>query len=180
VTYPVLPGRYVDRWQLINPREIWMVIIVVAGIGFVNYVLLRLYGMKGLYYTALLGGLVNSTATVAELSPSLAGAEGGSGFGQTVVLLTSVAMFILNLAIVAIFAFPTFRDALWPLLSMTAFAAVVAWIRRDKTRRPGKLDLSSPLSLRRVMTFGVLFTLIEIFGKLAERKPWWRTASLWC
>src|SRR5215469_2247172 len=32
-------------------------------IGFANYVLLRIYGSLGLYYTVRLGGLVNSTAT---------------------------------------------------------------------------------------------------------------------
>ncbi|MGH9378461.1 MAG: MgtC/SapB family protein, partial [Terriglobia bacterium] len=118
VIYPILPNHFVDRWQLINPREIWIVIIVVAGIGFVNYILLRLYGMRGLYYTALLGGLVNSTATVVEMSPSLTTAgEDASRLGQTIILLTSVAMFTRNLAIVAIFAFPAFMDAFWPLAS---------------------------------------------------------------
>lgn len=170
VIYPLLPSHFVDRWQLINPREVWVVIIVVAGIGFVNYVLLRLYGTKGLYYTALLGGLVNSTATVAELSPSLAAAgEDASGLGQAIVLLTSVAMFMRNLVIVAIFAFPAFMQAFWPLAAMAAFAAVVAWIRRGAAHPSGQLRLSSPLSLRRVATFGVLFVLIEISGKLAER-----------
>ena len=49
-----------------------MTVMLVAGMGFVNYVLLRIYGNRGLYYTALLGGLVNSPATVAELSTKLA------------------------------------------------------------------------------------------------------------
>ena len=50
VIYPILPNRFVDPWKLINPREVWIVIIVLASIGFVNYVLLRLYGTRGLYY----------------------------------------------------------------------------------------------------------------------------------
>ncbi len=43
VIYPVLPNEYVDRWQLLNPREAWITIVIVALIGFVNYVLLRVY-----------------------------------------------------------------------------------------------------------------------------------------
>ncbi len=66
VVYPLLPNHFVDRWQLINPREAWVTVVVLAGIGFTNYVLLRLYSTRGLYYTAVLGGLVNSTATVTE------------------------------------------------------------------------------------------------------------------
>ncbi len=170
VIFPLLPNRFVDPWQLINPREVWLVVIVVAGIGFVNYVMLRLYGTKGLYYTATFGGIVNSTATVVELSPSLAAAgEEASGFGQAVVLLTSVAMFMRNLAIVAIFALPAFTVALGPLAAMCVFAAFVAWLRRGRARRLKQLDLASPLSVRRILTFGVLFVVIEVLGKLAER-----------
>ena len=78
VIYPILPDRFVDPWKLINPREAWLTVILIASIGFVNYVLLRIYGGKGLYYTALLGGLVNSTAVIAELSGAIseAGPDG--------------------------------------------------------------------------------------------------------
>jgi uncharacterized membrane protein (DUF4010 family) len=55
VIYPVLPDRFVDPWQLIDPRKVWLIVIVVAGIGFFNYVLLRLYSTRGLYWSALLG-----------------------------------------------------------------------------------------------------------------------------
>jgi uncharacterized membrane protein (DUF4010 family) len=65
VIYPVLPSRFIDPWNLVNPREAWLTVILIASIGFVNYVLLRIYGGKGIYYSAVFGGLVNSTATAA-------------------------------------------------------------------------------------------------------------------
>jgi uncharacterized membrane protein (DUF4010 family) len=68
VIYPALPNRYIDRFSLINPHDEWITVIAVAAIGFLNYVLLRLYARRGLYYAAMLGGLVNSTATIAELA----------------------------------------------------------------------------------------------------------------
>ena len=65
VIYPALPNRFVDPLLgCINPREAWITVIAVAAIGFLNYVLLRLYARRGLYYAAILGGLVNSTATL--------------------------------------------------------------------------------------------------------------------
>jgi MgtC family/Domain of unknown function (DUF4010) len=68
VIYPLLPDRFIDPWKLINPRESWITVIVIAAIGFINYVLPRIYSDRGLLYTAVLGGLVNSTATIAELA----------------------------------------------------------------------------------------------------------------
>jgi uncharacterized membrane protein (DUF4010 family) len=49
VIYPVLPNRYVDPWQLFNPSDAWISVIAIAGIGSVNYVLLRMYNTRGLY-----------------------------------------------------------------------------------------------------------------------------------
>jgi uncharacterized membrane protein (DUF4010 family) len=92
VVWPLLPNRYVDPWKLLQPREAWVTVLVVARIGFVNYVLLRLYGKRGIAITAILGGLVNSTATAAELSATLPVA-GMLSKTLRAVLLTSVAIF---------------------------------------------------------------------------------------
>jgi uncharacterized membrane protein (DUF4010 family) len=68
VIWPLLPDRFVDPWQLLQPREDWITVVLIACLGFLNYVLFRAYGSKGIYLTAILGGLVNSTATAAELN----------------------------------------------------------------------------------------------------------------
>ena len=105
VIYPVLPSRPVDPWGLLNPREAWLTVILIAGLGFVNYVLLRIYSTRGLYYTAVFGGLVNSTAAVAELSGSMEGeGSGPDAVTVTVTLLTVLAMFVRNLVVVSVFS----------------------------------------------------------------------------
>jgi len=53
VIYPALPNRYIDRFSLINPHDAWITVIAIAAIGFLNYVLLRLYARRGLYYAAI-------------------------------------------------------------------------------------------------------------------------------
>lgn len=45
---------------MINPRESWVTVIVIAAIGFVNYVPLRLYSERGLIYTAILAHLIET------------------------------------------------------------------------------------------------------------------------
>src|SRR5580658_9074348 len=98
VIWPLLPDRFIDPWQLIQPREDWITVVVIASLGFLNYILLRIYGSRGVYLTAVLGGLVNSTATAAELSATLAAASLES-LTVPVILLTSVSMFCRNLII---------------------------------------------------------------------------------
>jgi len=33
VVYPILPDRFIDRWELVNPQQAWITVIVIAGIG---------------------------------------------------------------------------------------------------------------------------------------------------
>lgn len=170
VIWPLLPNRYVDPWSLLEPREAWITVIVVACIGFANYVLLRLYGKRGIALTAILGGLVNSTAAAAELSSALPAA---GLLKQTVraVLLTSVAMFVRNLILLAVFARSAVKFAALPLFLMTMVAAYFAFHDRknDLDADDVELHLASPISLRKVLSFGLLFLIIQIVGTAAAR-----------
>jgi len=44
VVYPALPPGTVDPWGVVEPRTAWVTVILIAGIGFVNYILWKLYG----------------------------------------------------------------------------------------------------------------------------------------
>jgi uncharacterized membrane protein (DUF4010 family) len=170
VIYPILPNRFIDPWQLINPREIWLTIILIASIGFVNYVLLRVYGGKSLYYTAVFGGFVNSTAAIAELSRSLAAlGPGGANLTIIVNLLTIVAMFIRNLALLAIFSPPAAILAGAPIAAMAVSTFVFIWWLRPRTIVLPDLELGSPISLRQIAQFGAILVVIQVIGSVGQR-----------
>jgi uncharacterized membrane protein (DUF4010 family) len=163
VIYPVLPNRFIDRWELVNLRQSWITVVVIASIAFVNYVLLRVYGTRGLYWTAILGGLVNSRAAVAELMTVCAGMR-----TTMVVLLATVAMFMRNIVLLAVFAPRALLTAVGPLFAMACVALLLRTGKPDD--EPGlHLKLGSPISLRRVLSYGLLFVAIEVIGTLAQR-----------
>jgi uncharacterized membrane protein (DUF4010 family) len=169
VIYPVLPNRYVDPWQLFNPSDAWISVIAIAGIGFVNYVLLRIYSTRGLYLGALFGGLVNSSATVAELGARLQ-ETGMVNRTTTLCLLTTIAMFARNLILATIFSPRSLSATLMPLLAMTLVAGFWVWRdRRIEESVPGTLTLTSPISLSKVLWFGVVFIAIQVVGTLLTR-----------
>jgi len=170
VIYPLLPNRFIDSWHLLNPSQSWLIVIIVAGLGFANYVLLRIFSNRGLYYTAVLGGLVNSTATVAELSRTALSDSEDDDTIVALVLLTSIAMFVRNLLILAIFSRASLSIAIWPLLAMTLGALIFVWEKRARgADRVRSLHLDSPVSLRHVLNFGGLFVAMEIIGTIGAR-----------
>ncbi|HEX4123307.1 MAG TPA: DUF4010 domain-containing protein, partial [Tepidisphaeraceae bacterium] len=170
VIFPLLPNRFVDPWQLINPQQFWVIIVVIAGIGFLNYVLLRVYSTRGMYYSAVLGGLVNSTAAVVELAGQFRARTELMSQAIAVLLLTNISMFVRNIAILAIFAPKAVASAVAPLAAMIIATVLAVWSQRGRAEAHSEpLRLTSPVSLRRVIKFAVLFFLLACTGTLAQR-----------
>jgi hypothetical protein len=144
VIYPVLPDHPVDPWQLINPREAWLTLVVIAVLEFTNYLLLKLYSSRGLYYSAVLGGMVNNTATIAELSGLLAGVAENkniSAITTTIDFLTIVAMFLRNLLILGMFCARWFTNRHCTIDVMSVAALACIWQQRKRSQgQIGEVD----------------------------------------
>ena len=191
VVYPVLPSGTVDRWDLIDPRAAWVSVVLIAALGFVNYILLNLYGARGIEFTGFLGGLVNSTATVTELATRVR--EGNGELGEVAyrgIVLSTAAMLVRNGLILGLLAPEAFASASAPLALMLAGTVAAAlWDRRrlwlpnaSEASPPGMADetpskrvtgsalvVSSPFSLASALKFGAIFLALQIAATLAER-----------
>jgi uncharacterized membrane protein (DUF4010 family) len=169
VVYPILPNHFVDKWQLINPRQAWLTVIVIAGIGFANYVLLKIYGTRGLYLSGFLGGFVNSSAAAVELAKPLAIANTSSAMAVAALLLTIIAMFFRNLILLALFAPSAAWSAVLPIFAMATVALIFAFHSKINEDGAHDIHLESPVSLKRVLSFALLFLAIQVLSSLAER-----------
>ena len=79
---PLLPNRRIDPWDSVNPYQIWLLAILVAGVSFVGYIAVRAFGDRlGVLMTAVAGGLASSTAPTLAFA-RLGGASGVTGAAQ--------------------------------------------------------------------------------------------------
>jgi len=172
--YPVLPTHTVDPWGLIEPRAAWMTVILIAAIGFVNYILWKISGEKGLQLTSFFGGLVNSTVAVTELSNRVRESGGeleGAAYGG--VLLSTVAMAIRNALILGILDFETFKASLFPL-ALLLLPCVWSFWQAKKSTPSGISDgtpilpLKTPFSLVAAIKFGMIFLVMQMLAALAN------------
>ncbi len=173
VIYPALPEGAIDPWGLIGPRAAWLTVLLIAGIGFANYVLLKLYGARAVELTGFFGGLVNSTVTVTALAARVREEHGLADAAYRGVLLATAAMVVRNGALLAILA-PRALLSAWPALALMLVTSLglVALRLRAGTRTPpggGGVQLRSPFSLSSALKFGLLFLALEVTGTLAQR-----------
>jgi uncharacterized membrane protein (DUF4010 family) len=170
--YPVLPDHPIDRWGLIEPREAWLTVLLIAGMGFANYIMWKVFGTRGIEFAGFFGGLVNSTVTVTELATRVAETSGAlAGVAYRGVLLSVVAMALRNAVILGLFKPETLFVAGTALGLMMAVAAGLAFVSRrpEPLASEGKpLDLQSPFSLASALKFGVVFLLLQVFATEAQ------------
>lgn len=172
VILPVLPDRAYGPYAVINPRNIWLMVVLIVGIGLVGYISYKFVGERvGLLLSGILGGLISSTATTFSFSRRSTAA--GSGFGSAVVVLLSSAVVFLRLLIeIAAVEKELLVAAIGPLLVMMAFlllTVALLWLRH----RPGTGHLpepSNPTHLRSALFFAIVYGMILLLVAFARER----------
>ena len=179
VIYPALPIGTVGPWGLIEPRTVWATVILIAGIGFINYVLWKIYGTRGIAVGGFLGGLVNSSVTVSELAARIKEStdrfEIASAY-QGILLATS-AMICRNTVILLLLAPFAAVSALPSYLLMLGASAGWVWSGHiksttEKEARPHAVDedtLALPFSLWAALKFGFIFLFLHVIGVFTQK-----------
>ena len=103
IALPIVPDEPVGPFGGVNPREIWLIAIVLAGVSFVGYVAVKVLGARhGILLAAAAGGLVSSTAVTASNARRAAAGEGAPRLLAAGVALATAVSFARVLAIVGV------------------------------------------------------------------------------
>ena len=169
VVFPLLPpGRISVQGVALEPRVAWLMVVTVAGIGIVNYTVVRSYGGLGVVVTGFFGGLASSTAVVGSMLDQVRQRDDLETYAVAAVILAEAAMAVRNLAIALAFSFPgVLVEAVVPL-GVFVVGAVVLALRNATWDEAVELELESPFSLRNALAFGGVFLLILAVGTVAQ------------
>jgi uncharacterized membrane protein (DUF4010 family) len=161
VALPLLPDRGFGPYGIVNPHELWLLTILLAGVSFIAYASVKVFGpSRGLIAASLSGALVSSTAItlglgrLARQEPThLRLAAGGA-------LLAGAVMALRILAVAGALA-PTLLTGLaWPLGIFTALSVIAGLLA---IRRSGKADAAAEL-LKSPFEFGLVVKLVVVLG----------------
>lgn len=169
VVYPILPDSPIDPWGVVNPRTIWLMVVLISGIGFVNYIIMKKYGSKGAAYTGFFGGLANSTAVVAEFINRIKAEPGLTMVAVSAVLLSDVAMCVRNLALCVFLAPSLLPKLVIPFGIMIIIGGLYAY-RYLAREQAVSIKIHSPFSIRNALVFGTIFLAMVLLSTLATFK----------
>lgn len=187
VILPALPKGSIDPWGLVEPQSVWLTVILVAGIGFINYVLWKIYGTRGIEVASFLGGLVNSSVAVIELSKRVYETQGRlADVAYRGIMLATAAMVVRNAVLLLILSPQALQSSVLALALMLAACMGVTARRlllvrsplmlldsepgsKQAEDAPPALNFESPFSLKSALKFGLIFLALQIGAVLAQK-----------
>jgi len=172
IVLPLLPNRGFGPWGVLNPFDIWLIVVLVSALSFVGFVATRTLGeRRGLAVAGAVGGLVSSTAVTLAMAERTRADE---GIGRAAASATVLASCVMSLRI-ALLAGIINAGILPRLLPVAGAMAVVGglaalWLARgpgDELSASGG-HLSNPFSLKAALSFGLLYALILLAVRAAQ------------
>jgi uncharacterized membrane protein (DUF4010 family) len=173
IILPVLPNHQLGpgEFAIFNPFKIWLFVVLISGISFIGYVLIKVAGSRtGIGLTGLLGGLASSTAVTLSLTRR---SQQNPAFGRSFALAITLAwtvMFARVLAAVAILNAGLVQYLWIPVVASIAVGlayCIYLWTREKLDKEKHSVPVSNPFELGLAIKFGLLFVIILFVSKAA-------------
>ena len=176
IILPVLPNQTFGPppYDVFNPYKIWLLVVLISGISFVGYILIKVVGaQRGIGLMGLLGGLASSTAVTLSFTQR---SQTDQGLAKPFALAITIAWTVMFARV--LIAVAAVNPELISLLYLPIGTSVVAglaycgylFFSQHTGRQEGKeeVSFSNPFELGPAIKFGILFTFILLISKAAQ------------
>jgi uncharacterized membrane protein (DUF4010 family) len=163
VILPVLPNRTYLPYGVINPRNIWWMVVLIVGISLGGYIVYKFFGQQaGIVLGGILGGLISSTATTVSYSKRTKSLPESVSLAAIVIIIATAVVFARLMIEIATVAPAFLKTAAVPLLLMLILLillSVLLWFlnRHDQNAMP---EMANPTELKSALLFGLIYAVV--------------------
>jgi uncharacterized membrane protein (DUF4010 family) len=173
IVLPLAPNHGYGPWQLLNPFEIWLIVVLVSALGFAGFVAVRLWGQqRGLAVTGIVGALVSSTAVTVAMATQAREAKGLARTAAAATVLASTIMCARVLVLTGAIDARILPRLLPVAGAMATVGGIGAWLLGRHAEPTGSeapsTTFSNPFRLTAATSFGVMFALILVLVRVAQ------------
>lgn len=180
VILPVLPDQTYGPYQVMNPQNIWLMVVLIVGVQFAAYVLYRLIGQgPGMLLGGALGGLVSSTATTIAYARQVSETPSAAPLAATVIMLASTVSLV-RVLVVAAFVAPTAIAVIGVPIGIMLTVLVVLSLAQALLvgRTPVHLPPArNPTKLKSALIFAALYALVPL--AIAASNDWFGAIGIY-
>jgi uncharacterized membrane protein (DUF4010 family) len=171
VILPVLPDQEYGPYEVLNPYNVWLMVVLIVGIGLLGYFVYKFFGSKaGTFLGGVLGGLISSTATTVSYARRTSQHKDGSSLAALVIFIASTVAFVRVLVEVSIVAPATLPEVAPPLLAviglMCATGMVAYFTNREKEDQMPEQE--NPAHMKTALIFGGIYGAVILATAAAK------------
>jgi uncharacterized membrane protein (DUF4010 family) len=182
IILPVLPNRTYGPFDVLNPFETWLMVVLIVGLSLAGYIIYKFFGRNaGILLGGILGGAISSTATTVSYSRGMRDQPLGPRAAAIVIMIASTVMYLRVLVAVAVVSqdLEFLKTVLVPvavLMFLTFVPAMAMWlsVRRQSAQMP---EPTNPTQLKSAIVFGVMYAVVLL--ALAVAKHYWNGRGLY-
>jgi len=173
IVLPLLPNQTFGAppWDAFNPYRVWLMVVLVSGVGFAGYVLMKRLGSgKGIGLTGFLGGLVSSTAVTLSFAQR-GRREAALGRALALGIVASwTVMFGRVLVVVSVANAELLPRIVLPMAvaGLVGLLYSLVLLRAGRHGEAGALEVEAPFELGPAVRFGLLYAGILIAARAAH------------
>jgi uncharacterized membrane protein (DUF4010 family) len=163
VVLPILPDRAYGPYLVLNPRQIWWMVVLIVAISLSAYIAYRLVGERtGSLVGGALGGMVSSTATTVSYARGAREGEVGLDAARGAILVATAVVYLRVAVEMGVIAPRLLARAAVPLLVMFAVLALGAWWggRRHDEQESRTPERRNPTELRTAVVFAAIYATV--------------------
>jgi uncharacterized membrane protein (DUF4010 family) len=174
IVLPLVPNTNFgpEGLEVINPYKTWLMVVLIAGLNFLGYVLVKVVGREhGLGITGLLGGLVSSTAVTLSFSQRSRIEPGLAAVLALAILLAWTVMFFRVVLEVGVVNMSLARDVALGMLLMGTVSLSICFLlwRRGRSTETAEVESGrNPFELGDAIKFGALFAVVIFAASAAQ------------
>lgn len=173
IVLPIMPDMTIGPGDGVNPRQVWLIAVILAGVSFLGYGAVKWLGAeRGLLLGALAGGLVSSTAVTMMSARRAAAGEAAPLLLAASVSIATVISFMRVVAIVGALNAALLVWLVPPLAAAALIAAAHAAFGFLRASKPGKTskgsppaEFKNPFSFWPVVGFAVFLGAVMLAGR---------------
>lgn len=175
VILPMLPDKTFGPFDVLNPRNIWLMITLIVGISVVGYFIYKFAGKRiGVIASGILGGLISSTATTVSYARKTKSAKDVNKMAAFVIATASMVSLIRILIEIAVVIPKKFNYILLPILSevvLLALLCIILFYLVNKDDAEDEMpEPENPAQFKSALLFGMLYALILLAVAFTEEK----------
>lgn len=175
VVLPILPDKTYGPMDVLNPRDIWLMVTLIVGISVLGYFVYKWVGKKaGMISNGILGGIISSTATTVSYARNAATNKNVSKI-SAFVIVSSVTISIVRVVIeIGIVVPDKFGKLIMPFLLLFIFMFIVSLLMFYKVSRDNSQEdmpePKNPAQFKSALLFGILYGVILLSVAFTEEK----------